>query len=408
MTYEPPREIVERYADLLVNYALGGGEGIKPGEVVLVVGDEDSKPLFTEICRAVWRSDGHVVQQFRPAEDRHDSLQRIFFEEASERQLDFFPAAQLRGLIDQVDHSAHVRSERDPQALQDVSPEKQMRRQQAWMPQSEWRIEKENAGEFTWTLALWGTEAMAAEARISLEEYWQQIIKACFLDDPDPIARWRQTGEQIGRFKAWLNALPIDRLHVEADGTDLWLTLGEQRQWVGGGGRNIPSFEIFTSPDWRGTEGRIRFSEPLYSHGSLVRGVELTFEHGRVVKATAEENEELLGQLVAAKNGDKVGEFSLTDSRLSRIDRFMANTLFDENMGGPYGNTHLAIGLAISHAYDGDSAELSPEEWQALGFNTQAAIHQDIVSTTDRTVTATLHDGSERVIYADGRFQLDE
>ena len=407
MPYQPPQEIIERYAGLLVNYALGDAEGIRQGEVVLVVGDEDAKPLFREVCRAVWRAGGHVLQQFMPAEDRHDSLQRIFFEEASDEQLDFFPAVHQRGLIDQADHIAYLWSERDPQALQGVDPEKQMRRQKAWMPQIEWRLQKENAGEQTWTIGLWGTEAMAAEARMSLEEYWQQIIKACFLDDPDPIARWRSTGEQIDRFRDWLNSLPIDRLHVEADGTDLWLTLGDRRQWVGGGGRNIPSFEIFTSPDWRQTEGRIRFSEPLYAHGSLVKGVELTFEQGRVVEATAEENEELLAQLVGAENGDKVGEFSLTDSRLSRIDRFMANTLFDENMGGPYGNTHLAIGFAIPKAYDGDSAALSPEDWEALGFNHQAAIHEDIVSTTDRTVTATLRDGAELVIYADGRFQLD-
>ena len=407
MPYQPPPEIVARYGELLVNCALGSGDGIKPGEVVAVLGDEDSRPLFIEVCRAVWRAGGQVVQEYRPAEDRHDSLQRIFFEEASDEQLDFFPSAYWRGLIDQIDHFAVLLAERDPQVLAEIDPEKQMRRQQAQMPQVEWRIEKENAGELTWTLALWGTEAMAAEAEMSLEEYWQQIIKACFLDDPDPIARWRETGEQIDRFKNWLDSLPIDRMHIEAEGTDLWLTLGEQRRWVGGGGRNIPSFEIFTSPDWRGTEGRIRFSEPVYAHGSLIRGVELTFEQGRVVKAAAEQNQELLEQLIAAPNGDKVGEFSLTDSRLSRIDRFMANTLFDENMGGPYGNTHLAIGFAIPQAYDGDSAALSPDDWQALGFNTQSAVHQDIVSTTDRTVTATLKDGSERVIYADGRFQVD-
>ena len=84
----------------------------------------------------------------------------------------------------------------------------------------------------------------------------------------------------------------------------------------------------------------------------------------------------------------------------------MASTLFDENTGGPYGNTHLALGLSFPNAYDGDATELSPEDWESLGFN-QAAVHQDIVSTTDRTVRATLRDGSELVIYADGRFELD-
>src|ERR1700744_3346218 len=278
MSYQPPQDMIGRYADLLVNYALGGGEGVGPGRGARVMGSEDPKPLFTEICRAVWRAGGHVIQQFSPAEDRNQGLQRIFFEEASDEQLDFFPSAYWRGLIDQIDHFAYLSAERDPHALSDVDPEKQMRRQAASMPQVEWRMEKENAGKLTWNIALWGTEAMAAEAGMALAEYWQQIIKACFLDDPDPVARWRDTGQQIDRFKDWLNSLPIDRLHGEAEGTDLWLTVGESRQWVGGGGRNMPSFEIFTSPDWRGTEGRIRFSEPVYAHGSLVKGVGLRVE----------------------------------------------------------------------------------------------------------------------------------
>ena len=406
MTYQPPQDHVERYAGLLVNYALGGGQGIKPGDVVLVRGAEDAKPLFTECCRAVWRAGGHVIEHFMPAEDRHDSLKRIFFEEASEDQLDFCPEAYVRGLFDQISHSITLWSDRDPHALAGVDPQKQLRAQQAMMPLVQLQMEKEAAGKYTWTLGLWGTEAMAAEAKMSLEEYWEQITKACFLDDPDIVDRWRGVNKQIEGFRTWLNSLPIDRLHVEAEATDLWLTLGEHRQWIGGGGRNVPSFEVFTTPDWRGTEGKIRFSEPVYVNGTLIRGIELTFEQGRVVKATAEENEQLLGELVGAENGDKVGEFSMTDARLSRIDRFMANTLFDENVGGPYGNTHLAIGLGFPHTYDGDPATLTPDDLERLGIN-QSAVHQDIVSTTDRTVTATLRDGSKRVIYADGHFQVD-
>jgi aminopeptidase len=75
-------------------------------------------------------------------------------------------------------------------------------------------------------------------------------------------------------------------------------------------------------------------------------------------------------------------------------------------MGGPYGNTHLAIGKAIQHCYDGDAEPLSREDWERLGFN-DSVVHTDIVSTTDREVTAVMRDGSQRTIYAAGRFQLD-
>jgi aminopeptidase len=176
---------------------------------------------------------------------------------------------------------------------------------------------------------------------------------------------------------------------------------------VGGSGRNIPSFEVFTSPDWRGTNGHVKFSEPLYSHGKIARGVQLRFKDGLVTSATADENPELIEQIVAAPGGNRLGEFSLTDARVSRIDRFMASTLYDENTGGPFGNTHMAVGMSINDTYDGDVAAVTNEEWEQLGYNLEAAVHNDIVSTTDRTVTALMRDGSDRVIYADGQFQTE-
>ena len=171
-------------------------------------------------------------------------------------------------------------------------------------------------------------------------------------------------------------------------------------------GRNIPSFELFTSPDWRGTEGWISFDQPLYRYGNLVRGIRLTFADGRVTEASAEENKPILTEMIRTEGADRVGEFSLTDRRLSRITRFMASTLYDENVGGPFGNTHIALGRSYQDAYTGDLAALGPADWERLGFN-RSSVHTDIVSTSDRVVTAHLRGGGERVIYRDGEFQLD-
>ena len=110
--------------------------------------------------------------------------------------------------------------------------------------------------------------------------------------------------------------------------------------------------------------------------------------------------------MVATEGADRIGEFSLTDRRFSRITRFMAQTLYDENVGGKFGNTHIALGRAYQDAFDGDPGTLGPEDWERLGFN-NSSVHTDVVSTTRRTVTATLSDGSERVIYRDGEFVLD-
>ena len=124
------------------------------------------------------------------------------------------------------------------------------------------------------------------------------------------------------------------------------------------------------------------------------------------VGASAEENERVLKEMIATEGADRIGEFSLTDRRFSRITKFMAETLYDENVGGPFGNTHLALGKSYHDCYAGDPATVSAEGWEELGFN-DSTVHTDIVSTADRTVTARLRDGSERVIYEAGRFELD-
>ena len=405
MPFTPSTEHLDRYARLLVDFALGGGEGIAPGDVVMVSCEESARPLYAAVCRAVWRSGGHVLSQYAPDSGDGISVQRDFYELASEAQLDFFAERYWRGVVDTADHLLRIHCDADPRALAGVAPTALMRARRARRRLTEWQDAKETAGAFTWTIGLYGTEAMAAEAGMSLEEYWEEITSACFLADPDPVARWREVNARIAAFSAALTELPIDRVHVEGEDVDLWVTIGEQRRWLGGGGRNVPSFEVFTSPDWHGTEGWIRFSEPLYVYGALISGVELEFSEGGVVAARAEQGEELLREMIASEHADRVGEFSLTDADLSPIRRFMANTLYDENTGGAFGNMHIALGQAIQATYDGDANGLIESDWDRLGFN-RSAVHTDIVSTTDRTVTALLRGGGERVIYTGGRFTL--
>lgn len=406
MAYTPPAEILERYASVLVDFALGGGEGVQPGEVVRVVAPESAKPLYAALNRAVWRAGAHTIGAYQPDDDPEVNLARDFYELASEQQLDYFPGAYMRGLVDQIDHQVTVIAPGDPRSLDTVDPARIMRRGEAMRTLLDWRNEKENAGRFTWTLGLYGTPGMASEAGMDAEEYWEQIVHACFLDSEQPLERWREVGERLEATREWLDSLDIERVHVEGEDADLWVSIGEQRRWLGGRGRNIPSFELFTSPDWRGTEGWIYCNQPLYRYGNLVKGIRLTFADGRVTDASAEENERVLTEMIATEGADRVGEFSLTDRRFSRITRFMAQTLYDENVGGTYGNTHIAVGRSYQDAYTGDPASLSQDDWQRLGFN-NSSVHTDIVSTTDRVVTATLRGGGERVIYRDGEFQLD-
>ena len=203
-----------------------------------------------------------------------------------------------------------------------------------------------------------------------------------------------------------MNSLKVKYFHVDSDQMDLKIKPGRKRRWIGISGHNIPSFEIFLSPDWRGTEGVYYANQPSFRSGNYVQGVRLTFEKGRMIKVEAERNEKfVMKQLAMDPGASRVGEFSLTDKRFSKIDRFMANTLYDENYGGPYGNCHLAVGSSYADTYDGDPSELTKEKKGELGFN-DSALHWDLVNTERKTVTAHLTSGKRVVVYEDGLFQV--
>jgi aminopeptidase len=398
--YAPAAGMLKKYSDVLVKFALNGGTGIKKGDVVYLAVQQPGLPLARAVYRAILESGGHPIVSVID-----DGFKLLHVTNASYPQLTFFPGKYYRGLADTIDHWIRIVADEEPMYLKDADPAKVLLSNQAARSFREWLDEKEDQGKFTWTLCLYATERMAQEAGLSLREYWGQIARACFLNEPNPVLKWRRVFRELQGVLDRLNALPIERLHVVSKGTDLWVRLGEKRRWLGGSGRNIPSFEIFTSPDWRGTNGHIGFDMPLYRYGNVIKDIRLEFRNGRVVRSSASKNERLLKELIKQKNADKTGEFSLTDVRFSKITKFMAETLFDENFGGRYGNTHIALGKSYHDTYAGDASKLTEAQFAKLGFN-HSQEHTDIISTEDRTVTAVLKDGREKVIYRKGKFVI--
>lgn len=398
--YTPSKKILKSYADVLVKFALNSGKGIKKGEVVQCMVPDVAKPMLMALHKSILESGGHPILKMIPT-----GINKDFFELANDDQLTYFPKNYVKSRVDTIDHSIGILAEDDLHELKSVDPKKIIKSSESKKKIREWLNDKEYAGKFTWTLALYGTTAMADEVGLSIKEYWEEIIKACFLDKDDPILYWKKITIEQERIKNSLNKLAIDRIHVKGKKIDLWMSLGEKRRFMGGGGRNIPSFEIFTSPDWRGTNGSIYFNQPLYRYGNLIKDIELEFKNGKIIKASAKKGERLLLEMLKRPNADKVGEFSLTDARFSNITKFMANTLFDENVGGKYGNTHIAVGMSYKDAYDGDPRKVKKSEWEKMGFN-DSGEHCDIISTEDRVVTAILKNGEEKVIYKDGKFTV--
>ncbi len=398
--YHPPSQILNNYAHVLVNFALNSGKGVKAGETVFIQIPESAKPLLLPLQTAVLKAGAHPIIQYLP-----DGIARSFFENATPDQISYFPANLLKGRVEQADHFISIIAESDKHELEGIEPRLIMNRNKAFKPYMDWRNSKENSGKFTWTLGLYATPAMAKEAGLSQRSCWQQIIKACYLDQANPIAQWKKAQQLINQTKDKLNQLKIDKLHIVAEATDLWIGVDQNRKWLGGDGRNIPSFEVFISPDWRRTQGTVFFDQPLYRDGNLIKDITLKFDQGRVVQSSALQGQKVLQEMIAVENADKIGEFSLTDRRISKINKFMAETLYDENFGGKFGNFHLALGMAYKESYPGKLDQVSNSQWQQLGYN-DSVIHTDIISTSNRTITAHLKNGQQQIIYQNGIFTL--
>jgi aminopeptidase len=399
--------LLKKYAQVMVNYALNNGQGINKGDTVFLVGQECANDLFIAIAREVYAAGGNLITNYLPNNIKDKSLARFLLENGTDEQIGFFAKPYWQGVVDATDHILFIISEPDIHYLEGLPSSKISMMNSARAPYMKMRELKEQAGKLSWSLCLYGTQSMADEAGLSLDEYWEQIIEACYLREDDPVTRWKTVQKEIEDIKDKLDALQIEKLHIKGDEVDLEVQIGEHRKWLSGGGKNIPSFEIFTSPDWRGTNGSINFNQPLYYSGKRISGVSLTFENGVVVASSATENEDALNEMIAQENANKIGEFSLTDRRHSRITKFMATTLFDENMGGTFGNTHIALGNAYKDTFTGNMSAVNDEQWAEMGYNSCPKVHTDIISTSNRTVTATLRDNTQRVIYKEGQFVLD-
>jgi len=400
MTYTPSDELLKKYADVLVKFALRSGEWVKKDDVVFVQIPECAKRFYLPLQQSILEAGAHPIMEYIP-----DGVAKHFFDHANNDQISFYPSHFLHGKIDQMTHVITVIAESDKHELQDIDPKKIAARMYSRKEYKEQRIKKEMDGKMTRTLWLYGTQAMADEVNMSLEEYRNEIIKACYLDKDDPIVEWKKTFEATEKIKKTLDALPIEWVHVQGEDADIKLKIWTNRQRLGWWWRNIPSFEIFTSPDRRGTNWRIRFNQPLYYYGQLITGIYLKFEDWIIVDFDASQNKEGLAEMIKTPNMNKVWEFSLTDRRFSHITKFMGETLYDENVWGPEGNTHIAIGSAFNDSFKGDASTLTEKDVEGLGLN-QSSGHTDIVSTSRRTVTATLSDGTQKVIYKNGQFTL--
>ncbi len=389
-----------RYADVLLwGLQTARPKKFKKGEIVLVRFHRSAFALAEKIHLRLMEMGIHPVMR----SSLTHTMERNFFELSNNTQLTFQTPGD-KALYKNLNGSIYLHAPESVTHLSNVDPKKIGRHAVAAKPLRDILDRRETEGWFSWTLCMMPTPQLAKHAKMSLKAYSDQVIKACYLHRRNPVEHWRQIFKDAKKVKNWLNRMSVAHYHVESKHTDLIVTPGERRRWIGISGHNIPSFELFLSPDWRGTQGIYYADQPSFRSGNLVSGVRIEFRNGSAVSAHADKGEDFVRkQLAMDKGANKLGEFSLTDKRFSKIDCFMANTLYDENYGGPQGNCHVAVGASYSDTYRGKPEELTKARKKHLGFN-DSALHWDLVNTERKRVTAKLKTGRRVVIYENGKF----
>jgi len=394
-------EQLGKYADVLLwGIKTARKEKFRKNDVILVQYDPAAVNLAEMLYKKILDAGMNPLQRMGLT----CCMERHFYEKANHRQLAFWAPGE-KEMIEHLNGRIFLRAPDSLTHLKDVDPVKIGKFLISRKHLREIMDRREEQGSYSWTLCTLPTPELVRQAKTSSRAYTAQIVKACYLDHENPILEWERIYQSVGEIKRWLNSLDVKYFRIESANVDLRITPGKQRKWVGISGHNIPSFEIFLSPDWRGTEGVYHANLPSFRSGNYVEGVTLKFEKGVAVRIQAAIGEDFtVKQLTMDPGAGRVGEFSLTDKRFSRIDRFMADTLFDENFGGCYGNCHIALGASYTDTYAGDSVDMTKSLKKKLGLN-ESALHWDLVNTEQKTVSAHLWSGKQCLIYDNGRFQ---
>jgi aminopeptidase len=327
-------ERLERYAELCVRV----GANVQPGQELFV----ESDLAHTELARAIVRQGYRAGATYVHVLYHDDHVRRAMIELGPDGALTHAPEWRKEWL-ESGDGNAFIGTTGDPEPelMADLDGDRVGRALMQELTEIGLRQLRDNS--VNWCVVAAPNEGWASQVfgEPDLERLWELVAFAMRLDEPDPVAAWREYSDLLQERAAMLNALRPDALRYRGPGTDLTVGLLPTSRWDGGGSEtaggipfiaNMPTEEIFTAPDCRRADGTIRSTMPLVLRGQIIRGLQLTFESGRIVQVEAETGAELVrGQLAAVANADRLGELALVtgDSRVGQARTLFYDTLFD-------------------------------------------------------------------------------
>jgi aminopeptidase len=361
----------QKFAQILVDYSAA----VQPGDRVAITATTEAIPVVRELFALILQREAHphILLSFPDEEE-------VYFANASDELLDYIPEFHKLA-FEEFEVLFKIRSETNTRALTNVAPERLMRRMKGASPLMAAQMQRGANRSLRWMATLFPTRAYAMEAGMGYEEYQNFFYRACKADAAtvDPVAEWQAVK---ARQQTYIDRIQgHDQVRLRGPNVDLTLSI-KGRTFINACGLiNLPDGEIYTGPVEDSANGWVRYTYPAVYHGQVVSGIELTFEAGKVVQASAEKNQALLLSTLDSDPGARyLGEFAIGTN--FQIDRFTHNILLDEKIGGSF---HMAVGAGY------------PE----TGSKNKSAVHWDMICDM-RQDSEILVDGE--AIYRNGVF----
>jgi len=407
MALTPTTPTVEQYMDALAELVVRFGANVQPGQIVSISSEPGKEPLTRAVTEAAYRAGAKFVEV--SVFDVHVKRLRALY--ADPETLDYVPpwyGERMLRLGELRAATIALTGPVAPRIMRDVDPELLGR---DMLPRVRESIRVVNDRTVNWTVIPAPTEAWAELVFPDLapdEAYarlWEQIAYVCRLDEPDPIKAWRHRMAKLANVTAKLDELALDALRFQGPGTDLTIGLFPSSRWdaaemttVDGivHAPNLPTEEVFTTPDPTRVDGFVTSTKPLFASGALITGLRVRFEGGRAVEIDADEGVETLRTLSARDEGaSRLGEVALVDreSRIGNTGTVFYDTLLDENAA-----SHIALGQGFDNAVE------DPDE---RGRINPSELHIDfMIGSDDVAVTGVHAQGREIPLLRDGVWQI--
>ena len=360
---------LERYAELAVRV----GANVQPGQMLFITAMIQHAPLARALARAAYGAGARYVDV--RYSDQH--VRRAMIELGPDEALEFTPGwVKTRARLSAQNALIGTTGDPEPDLLADLPGERVGRARMLELNDITRGLMSDRS--INWTGLAYPNEGWATQVfgEPALERLWDAVAFCTRLDDPDPVAAWREHMQKLEARSRQLNERRFDALHYRGPGTDFTVGLLPNSRWIPALFRtadgleyvpNMPTEEIFTTPDCRRAEGTIASSRPLALAGDVIEGLRLTVRDGRIVDVQADRGADVVrGQLASDERAGYFGELALVDgtSRVGQTGLTFFDTLYDENA-----TCHIAYGFGVAETIDGDPGP---------GMNV-ASIHTDFM-----------------------------